>query len=108
MKINTKQIGKRIKNYRKKANLTQEQLAEYVNLSVQYIGYLENGKKGASLSTIIDIANTLGITVNPLLIDNIDCEIIAHICEFEELIIHRNFEERDAILDAAITKAEML
>lgn len=108
MNINIKQIGTQIRKFRKIAELTQEELAEHINLSVQYIGYLENGKKGASLDTIIDIANALGITVDPLLLGNLHCEITVHIYEFTELIICCGDEDRDYILDAAIEAAKAL
>lgn len=38
-----KQFGKRFKEARNKKGLTQEELAEKLNLPVQYISYLERG-----------------------------------------------------------------
>ena len=42
-------IGKKIKEYRLKNNLTQEQLAEELNLSVKYVSRIENGIGGVKL-----------------------------------------------------------
>lgn len=50
------QIGARIKQAREQAHVTQERLAEQIEVSVQYISDLERGKVGASVSTVIKSA----------------------------------------------------
>lgn len=45
-------LGKNIKNFRKRAGLTQEILAEKTGLSTTYIGYLEIGQKRPTLKTL--------------------------------------------------------
>lgn len=59
-------LGARIQEERKKARLTQEQLAERVDLSVNYIGYIERGKQAPYLKTLERIADALGIEVYEL------------------------------------------
>jgi transcriptional regulator with XRE-family HTH domain len=54
-------IGKRIKELRLKKGFTQAELAETVNLSINFISYLENGKKAVSLKTLEKITNALNI-----------------------------------------------
>lgn len=61
-----KRVGKRIKRYRKKAKMTQEQLAEKVRLSTKYIQFIETGKRVPSLKTIYRIARALGVKVQDL------------------------------------------
>lgn len=97
--MNFVRVGSQIRKFRRRANLTQEELAERVSSSVQYIGYLENGRRGAKLETIIGIANVLDITVNLLLQSYLDCDVTAHVCEFEELISNLGYDERDEVLD---------
>ena len=65
--LNLKEIGNRIKKYRKQKGFTQAQLAEMTDLSVSYISHIENAKRKASLESIIRIVNALGITVDELL-----------------------------------------
>lgn len=65
--MDTKQIGKMIRKYRKEKALTQLQLAEQVNVSVNYLGSVERGIQQPSLETLITIANTLGVTADELL-----------------------------------------
>ena len=54
--IDYKLIGNRIKKKRKELNLTQEQLANDLNLTTFYISKIENGKATATLDTLALIA----------------------------------------------------
>ena len=67
MKIEYRKLGKRLKDKRKKQGLTQEKLAEYVNLSVSHLSHIENGNEKTSLQTIVNIANILNISLDELL-----------------------------------------
>lgn len=60
-------LGKRIKKYRKLAELTQEQLADKVYVSTTHIGLVETGKRHVSLKTLQKIASALGIKANELI-----------------------------------------
>lgn len=57
---------KKIRELRLAKKLTQEQLAEAVELSVGYISSLENGKKSPSIKRLEKIANVLGVTPTSL------------------------------------------
>ena len=63
-----KQIGFKIKTYRKKAGLTQEQLAEKVGKSTTFISHLEAPGifKAPSLDTLMDIAKALDVPLYKL------------------------------------------
>lgn len=69
MQLNYQQIGTRIKSKRKRIGLSQAQLAELVDLSVQYISQIERGVRHLSLDTIADIAVALDASVDMLLFD---------------------------------------
>lgn len=60
-------LGKNIALLRKKAGLTQEQLAEKTNLSLTFIGYLEIGQKSPALKTLNKIATALKVRVKDLI-----------------------------------------
>lgn len=60
-------LSKRIKRLRRKAGLTQEELAEKVDVSTTHIGLVETGKRRASLKTLQRIATVLGIKVKDLI-----------------------------------------
>jgi transcriptional regulator with XRE-family HTH domain len=62
-------IGRRIKAAREAAHLTQEQLADAVNCTVQHISAIERGIKTPSLEMFIMIANVIGVSTDYLLED---------------------------------------
>ncbi|MBR2937315.1 MAG: helix-turn-helix domain-containing protein [Oscillospiraceae bacterium] len=60
-------IGKFIANCRKKANLTQMQLAEKLGITDRAISKWETGKSLPDSSIMLELCGMLGITVNDLL-----------------------------------------
>lgn len=60
-------IGKFIAQCRKKANLTQMQLAEKLSITDRAISKWETGKSLPDSSIMLELCGTLGITVNDLL-----------------------------------------
>ena len=59
-------FGKIFKDYRTKNGLTQEQLAEKLDISLKYISRIENGYSGIKIQTLINYINILGIPPNML------------------------------------------
>lgn len=62
-----KKFGLNVKIARLKKGLTQEQLAELMNIHLTYIARIETGKINMSLGKILELANTLNIDINKLL-----------------------------------------
>ena len=60
-------LGMRIKKVRKQQCLTQEKLAEQINVSPHYIYEIEKGLKNMSVVTLIDISSTLNVSTDYLL-----------------------------------------
>lgn len=59
-------VGKNIKSIRIAQNMTQEQMAEKLNRSVNFVSLIELGKSGMSVSTIIEICNVLNVDSNSI------------------------------------------
>ena len=59
-------LGKKIKSFRKKMGLTQEELADKVNLTSTYIGFIEQGRYSPSLKTAQKIAKVLKVSLSDL------------------------------------------
>jgi len=64
-------LGRRIREERLKMNLTQEKLAEDIDISTAYVGQIERGDRNLTLDKLVLIANRLGITVDYLLSDSV-------------------------------------
>lgn len=71
MELNYIEIGKRIKIARIRIGISQENLAELVNLSPSHMSNIETGTTKVSLTSIVKIANALSVTVDDLLCDNL-------------------------------------
>ena len=71
MELDYKAIGKRIKIARIKADLTQERLAEAVEISPTHMSNIETGTTRVSLAAIVSLANALSVTVDDLLCDSV-------------------------------------
>jgi transcriptional regulator with XRE-family HTH domain len=64
-------MGDRIKSARKKMNLTQEALAEKVDVTLYYIGEIERGAKTPSLDLFIRLVEVLDVSADYLLRDTV-------------------------------------
>lgn len=62
-----KEIGLRISKQRKILNLTQEQVAENMNVSTQMISNVELGKKAIRPENLINLCNVLEVTSDYIL-----------------------------------------
>lgn len=60
MALDYKTLGKRIKFYRKQRHITQEQMAEQLDLSLSFISQIERGVTKMSLDTFVDICDFIG------------------------------------------------
>jgi len=59
-------LGDKIRNYRKQAGFTQEQLAEKADLHHNFIGEVERGNMEISLTSMLKIAKALKVKVRDL------------------------------------------
>ena len=71
MELDYNAIGKRIKIARIQSDMTQEKLAEAVDMSPTHLSNIERGNGKVSLAALVNIANVLSVTMDVLLCDNI-------------------------------------
>ena len=62
-----KNFGKNVKIERIKKDLTQEQFAEILGVSTNYVACVENGRQNMSLGKILELSHALLIDINKLL-----------------------------------------
>lgn len=65
------QIGEQIKRAREKATLTQEQFAERVDVSPQYVSDLERGVVGISIAKLKRVCTVLNVSSDQILFGSI-------------------------------------
>lgn len=65
--INLKEIGRRISERRRQLGYTQEQMAEWMNVSIQMISNLERGNKSMRIENLLKISSILNISTDYIL-----------------------------------------
>lgn len=70
MPVNYKIIGNRIQCKRKSKNITQEQMAEYLDVTPGYISQLERGVTKINLDILCSISEYLGCDMTEFLYKN--------------------------------------
>ena len=64
-------IGDRIREARKHQGMTQDQLAERLDISVQFVGQIERGLKLPSMQVFIKLIEVLNVSADYLLRDTV-------------------------------------
>ena len=108
MEINYFDIGKRIQKQRRKKDLTQEQLAEMVGLSVPHMSGIETGKTMFSFKSCVRIANALELSMDELLCGSLVQGTAVMQNELAELLADCDAAETKVILDVVKTMKKSL
>lgn len=69
-------LGKRIRQQRILAQMTQEKLAEEAGISLSFLGHIERGTRKASLDTLVKICNVLKVSPQLLLQDSLESGLL--------------------------------
>lgn len=91
--VDYEKMGKRVRQYRKKAGLTQQQVAETIEIEASNMSHIERGKIKTSLNTITMIANVLGVTLDMLVCDSLDFVAVPYHKEFVDILSDCNARE---------------
>jgi transcriptional regulator with XRE-family HTH domain len=92
--MDQKAIGRRIKAARERKGLTQEELAEEVDLSPMHVSVIERGVKLPKLETLINIANALDVSADVLLQDVVNNQTKLCASEASELFLQLRREDQ--------------
>lgn len=97
--LDYKLIGQRIKEKRKEAGLTQEQLAERLGISQVYASQIERGVEEPNLQMLEQICITLDCPLEYLIAGVIKGQKDYRECEIESLIEKTPEDIRNKIVD---------
>ena len=113
MEIDYKIVGRRVKEYRNRLNLTQEELAFGIGTSASYVSSIERAAKKPSLDKLADIGEVLGVTVNDLIypktfhgdnITDIKSGFLKRLSQYSEAEQSIIFDNLDAIVNIVSAK----
>ncbi len=63
-------LGERVREHRRTRGLTQEGLAEALDLSVAYVSLIERGGRNPPYTTVVAIARALGVPMSRIVADD--------------------------------------
>jgi transcriptional regulator with XRE-family HTH domain len=64
-----RRLGERVREQRRSRGLTQEALAETLDLSVAYVSLIERGGRNPPYTTVVAIARALGVAPSRIVAD---------------------------------------
>ena len=98
-----KRLGIRIREERKRLNLTQAQLAEAIDISDTYMGAIERGERSLTLDTLVNLVNRLGVTVDYLLADSVSDSDTNIMEQFKQIVDGQPLERKQMAINVLRT-----
>ena len=101
-------IGQKIRKIRKAHGLSQEELAEKVNISVTHMSHIETGNTKLSLPVFVDIAAALEVRADDLLDNSTAATTSTSLDEIAAVLERCSAQEAKVIADVVkATKISM-
>lgn len=99
-----KEMGIRIAKRRKEHHLTQEQIAERMNVSLQMISNLELGKKAIRPENLVKLCHVLGVTADYILTGKKTSTDVQSIASKLSLLSDDDIQMVESLIDFLINK----
>ena len=93
MAVDYKALGLRVRAKRKTMKMSQAELAERVDLSVQHISNIENARTKVGLEKLVDISNALDSSVDEFLCESVTKSRVVY--DNEMFAILENFSDTE-------------
>lgn len=109
--VNYENVGNKIRERRNFLKVTQENLANGINVSASFISDIENGRRKMSLETMIKISIALKTSLDYFILDNVKDVKLKNNIKYDELknILGTVDEKKESVfLDFAINSAKFL
>lgn len=109
--VNYESLGNKIRERRNFLKVTQENLANDINVSASFISDIENGRRKMSLETMIKISIALKTSLDYFILDNVKDVKLKNNTKYDELknILGTVDEKKESVfLDFAINSAKFL
>lgn len=96
--MDDKLIGDKIRIARKRAGLTQMQLADRIFVSESYIALIESNKRNPSTAVLSKIAELLNLTTDHILFETSSRTLDSYTLDWQKLIENRSPAEIETAL----------
>lgn len=67
MEFNHYALGQRVRKFRRKLGLSQNEFSELIGRSTTFLSYIENGTKKMSIETFAEVAHALNMSMDELM-----------------------------------------
>ncbi|MGN0516002.1 helix-turn-helix domain-containing protein [Eubacterium sp.] len=91
-------MGLRIKDKRKNLKLTQEEIAEMLDISVKHFSEVERGLTGLSIENLIKLSNILGVSIDYIVKGEAEKDKWNYIIS----VMHNIPENKEALVKSAV------
>ena len=91
-------IGSRISGLRRLNGMTQEQLAEKLDITVKHVSSVERGQSSLSLEKLVDLSEILNCSLDYLILGKESSDANNHIPSFVSEIYQNGTEEEKSLL----------
>ena len=90
-------LGQRLQHCRERAGISQEDLANYVGVSITSISNIERGANYPSFENFIKILNYIGAAPNAVMVDIVECAQISRASELWNRMKDLSAEKKEQI-----------
>ena len=97
--IDFKSIGLKLRQERENIGLTQEAVAEIIDITPAFVGHLERSERSMSLNTLIRFCNLYCITIDYLLSDTLPPQHDNISSQIASMLKTKSADQQTAILD---------
>ena len=97
--MNYYDIGQRIRKYRKACNMSQDELAEKVGISVTHMSHIETGNTKLSLNVLVSLALELNVRTDDLLFEPSKSSAAANLEQISSLLAGCSAKQLSIITD---------
>ena len=99
MAVDYVKLGKRISWFRNKANYSQEFFCDKIGISRESLARIETSARSPSVETLVEIANSLGVSADDLLVDSLTHSVSTADSEIHKLLIDCNKTEEEILTE---------
>lgn len=93
------EIGKRVHDFRILNEYTQAQFAEYIDISINFLSEIENGKKGMSQETLYRLCSHYNVSADYILFGTPSDSTAANKDRLVDIANTLSSDEIDAVID---------
>ena len=101
-------IGQRIRKYRKACGISQEMLAEKVDISTTHLSHIETGNTKLSLIVLVKLASALSVSTDDILSGEIGFSHSSSMDKMAEILDRCTPSEQKIICDIATSLIDAL